>query len=707
VDDLTKEFLAESREGLDRMDRCLTQLETQPGDRELLSEIFRSVHTIKGTTGFLGFGRLEMLAHSGENLLGALRDGELEANPDVIDGLLQLMDGLRRILELIERLGHEGDRSDDQDLELIELMRNLKQHGHAGERAIDPGLVSAPAAVNQSAADKTLRIDVEVLDRMVNLVGELVLTRNQILQCRAGSSTLPELARRLDCVTADLRETVMQARMQPVGVLFGKFPRMVRDLARSCGKQVRIELRGESTGLDKTLIEAIKDPLIHALRNAIDHGIERPEQRLAAGKPAEGLVMMRAWHQSGFVLVEISDDGAGISARRVLAKALERGLLTEEQAAHLTLLETQELIFMPGFSTAAEVSHISGRGVGMDVVRANVEKAGGTVELESLEGCGTTLRLRVPLTLAIVPALVVSSGGHTFCLPQSALLELVYVTTAEAGSCIERIGDTELYRLRERLLPMIWLDTLLGLEHGRTGRCKNGFYLAVLEADGCHFGLVVDELMNPEEIVVKPIPTVLRDIGMFSGATVLGNGTLALILYVAATAARAGVKPGQVSARDEERTSAPVGESPSFLVFAGRTESRWGAVSSTADEERRALPLSLVERIESIPRSAMEYVGGRYILQYRGELLPVEDAGSVLENTGAEEILTVLICRRRDAGRSGLIVRAVLDVGTGSPLASGLELCGEPLALIGDRLTVVHALDASAPRAEERWREVA
>ena len=352
--------------------------------------------------------------------------------------------------------------------------------------------------------EKTLRIDVEVLNRMMNLVGELVLTRNQILQSSAEAGNFPELARRLDSVTADLRETVMQARMQPVGHLFQKFPRMVRDLAKSCGKRVRIEFEGQETGLDKSLLEAIKDPLTHAVRNAIDHGIEEARGRALAGKPMEGVVRLKARHHNGSVVIEISDDGGGIVAAKVLKKALERELVTEEQAAAMTEREVLQMVFLPGFSTAAAVTTVSGRGVGMDVVMSNVEKVGGTVELESQEGVGTMLRLRVPLTLAIVRALVVRSGGQSFCVPQGGLAELVYVPARDAETAVERIGDAEVYRLRERLLPMVRLDRMLGLEGANTVPA-HGFYLVVLEAEGCRYGLVVDDLMAPEEIVVKPL----------------------------------------------------------------------------------------------------------------------------------------------------------------------------------------------------------
>jgi len=712
VDELTKEFLAESLEGLDRMDRCLTELEQRPGDKGLLAEIFRSVHTIKGTTGFLGFGRLEKLAHAGETLLGSLRDGRLTANTRLVGGLLELMDGLRTILALIDKTGKEGTRASDEDHELIALMEELNREGDEDaessaeeaaplEVTAGPGPVAASVAAAPPAAmaDKTLRIDVEVLNRMMNLVGELVLTRNQIMQSNGDSETFPELARRLDSVTADLRETVMQARMQPVGHVFSKFPRMVRDLGLNCGKSVRIEFSGQETGLDKSLLEAIKDPLTHAVRNAIDHGIESPRARTMAGKAVEGVVSLRAYHHNGTVVIEVEDDGAGISTARVLAKAIERGLVTEERAAAMTEREVLQMVFLPGFSTAAKITTVSGRGVGMDVVLANVEKVGGSVEIESHEGKGTRLRLRVPLTLAIVRALVVRSGGQSFCLQQSSLAELVYVPWREAAVAVEFIGDAELFRLRDTLLPMVRLDRMLGLDGVAANRQSHGFYLIVLESDGCAYGLVVDDLLAPEEIVVKPLSPVLREIGLFSGATVLGNGALAMILDVAATGVRGGIKPRNAEETLAAAMPAPLAAaaSSSFLIFEDHR--------SGQRAQRTALPLSVVVRIESVAMTKIEFAGDRPLLQYRGELLPLDDRGGVLAELLAgdpEATVTVLICQkaaspgerqagdRRSRQRMGMVVRRVIEVANGDVLEQRAEVCAERLAMVNDRLTVVH-----------------
>jgi two-component system chemotaxis sensor kinase CheA len=463
---------------------------------------------------------------------------------------------------------------------------------------------------------------------------------------------------------------------------------MVRDLARTCGRSVRVEFAGQETGLDKSLLEAIKDPLTHAVRNAVDHGIEAAGVRMLAGKPAEGCVRLRAFHQSGSVVIEVSDDGAGIAMERVLAKAVERRLVTHEQAAAMSERDALQLIFLPGFSTAEAVTTVSGRGVGMDVVRANVERVGGRVEVESRVGVGTTLRMRVPLTLAIVPSLVVRSGGQSFALPQSALIELVELLNKDEAQMVERIGSAEVYRLRESLLPLVWLDRLLGLP-----RCEeetqNGHYIAVLEAEGCRYGLVVDDLESPEEIVVKPLSAVLREIGLFTGATVLGNGTLALIVDVAATAARAGVKAIEEEMVERKTTEAETQkiEEISMLIFEDRVR------------ERIALPLEVVERIERVPMGRIEYAGGRALLQYRGELLALRDEGDVLiemeagRAQGDVGMVTVLICC--DAGlrggrRIGMVVRQVLDISPGKMLEREQGVDGMELAMVKERLTVVH-----------------
>ncbi len=611
MDELTREFLIESQEGLDRMERCLTELETHPGDTGLLADIFRSVHTIKGTTGFLGFKRLEKLAHAGENLLGLLRDNTLPADRAIITGLLQLLDGLRTILKAIEADNSEGDGS---DAALIERLRELQQPATLPPSTSDslPGSISesrffssqpeppaqpvtplsaelspAPAAVRHpagvrpsepaapaptspsqpseaasdrgtrpcvgSAAESTLRVDVALLNRMMNLVGELVLTRNQVLQATSGDANMTILSRRLDMVTADLREAVMKARLQPISNVFSKIPRIVRDLSQALGRQVRIEMEGQDTELDKSLLEAIKDPLTHAVRNALDHGIEAPAVREAAGKPAQGVLRLRAAQEGSHVLIDVADDGAGIPVERIRQKAIERGLISIDRAAQLSDRELLQFIFVPGFSTAAAVTNVSGRGVGMDVVRTNVERIGGKVEIDSRAGRGTTLRLRIPLTLAIIPALIVRSLEQSFAVPQGALSELVHISPEQAPAAIEWIENAPLYRLRGKLLPLVFLGGLLRPGSSLSAPPPRDQFIAVLDTDGRRFGLVVDGLADPEEIVVKPLSAVLKAIGLYSGATVLGNGDLALILDPGAIAVRCRVSLAEEGRRQRGR----------------------------------------------------------------------------------------------------------------------------------------------------------
>jgi two-component system chemotaxis sensor kinase CheA len=726
MDELTREFLIESQEGLDRMERCLTDLETRPHDTALLAEIFRSVHTIKGTTGFLGFKRLEKLAHSGENLLGLLRESKLTADAPTITGLLQLLDGLRSILKTIEAEGNEGD---GEDAELIARLDELQNPGApraapaaaAPAPAVEVPVVAAPPVavapavpekveaapvpatrvsadlektaaepeaevakakvVTTAAAESTLRVDVTLLNRMMNLVGELVLTRNQVLQATAADPNMTLLSRRLDMVTADLRESVMKARMQPVSNIFSKMPRIVRDLSQVLGRKVRLEVEGQETELDKSLLEAIKDPLTHAVRNSLDHGIEPPAVREAAGKNPEGVLKLRAAQEGSHVLIEVTDDGAGMAVDKIRNKAIERGLITAERAAALAERELLQLIFLPGFSTAAQVTNVSGRGVGMDVVKTNVEKIGGKVEVDSRAGKGTTIRMRIPLTLAIIPALIVRSVGQSFALPQGALSELVHVPPGQAASSIEWIEDAPLYRLRGKLLPLVFLDKLLMPASDHKLATERDNFIAVLDADGRRYGLVVDGLADPEEIVVKPLSAVLKDIGLYSGATVLGNGDLALILDPSMIAQKSGVN---MSAEEEAAAAAGAGQE----AEAGKTMEY---LLVEAASRQAAVPLGDVLRIEQLQVSRIEYIGYRPVLNFEGQLLPVEDSGGVLAAVADKPDAQIIVVVCREGNRHvGIAVSHVLDVAAGGDLfEAGTTMRTGGVTLLKNRVTGV------------------
>jgi two-component system chemotaxis sensor kinase CheA len=742
MDELTREFLIESQEGLDRMERCLTDLEERPQDAGLIGEIFRSVHTIKGTTGFLGFKRLETLAHAGENLLGQLREGKLTANRPIITGLLHLLDGLRSILKTIEADSNEGEGEDTGLIGRLEELQVPAQarakhpaHARAGatsalvlpaepERAQPAALESVPEEPAQAAtpapmapveaegdqvrpraqgtaAESTLRVDVTLLNRMMNLVGELVLTRNQVLQATSADPRMTLLSRRLDMVTADLRESVMKARMQPVSNIFSKMPRIVRDLSQSLGRRVRLQVEGQDTELDKSLLEAIKDPLTHAVRNSLDHGIEPPDVRQAAGKNPEGTLKLRAAQEGSHVIIEVYDDGAGISVDKIRKKAVERGLITTQRAARQSERELLQLIFVPGFSTAAAVTNVSGRGVGMDVVRTNVEKIGGKVEIDSRAGKGTTLRMRIPLTLAIIPALIVRSLNQSFALPQGALSELVHIPPEQAAAAIEWIENAPLYRLRGKLLPLVFLDRLLmpGVEHKMAAERDN--FIAVLDADGRRFGLVVDGLADPEEIVVKPLSAVLKTIGLFSGATVLGNAELALILDPGSIALKAGV-----SMREEDAVRANEGETDAGAVAALEY------LLVEAAGRQAAVPLADVLRIEQLPLSRIEYIGYRPVLNFEGQLLPVEDSGGVLAAVEGNPQAQIIVVVCREANRHvGIAVSHVLDVAAGGDLfEAGTAQRTGGVTLLKNRVTNVVDLGVVAPlpagEAQPAWSEI-
>jgi two-component system chemotaxis sensor kinase CheA len=544
-------------------------------------------------------------------------------------------------------------------------------------------------------------VDVALLNRMMNLVGELVLTRNQVLQATAADPNMTMLSRRLDMVTADLRESVMKARMQPVSNVFSKMPRMVRDLTHTLGRRVRLQMEGQETELDKSLLEAIKDPLTHAVRNSLDHGIEPPDVREAAGKDPEGTLTLRAVQEGSHVLVEVSDDGAGISPEKIRNKAIERGLLTPERAAQLGERDLLQLIFLPGFSTAAQVTNVSGRGVGMDVVRTNVEKIGGKVEIDSRVGKGTTLRMRIPLTLAIIPALIVRSINQSFALPQGALSELVHIPPDQAATAIEWIEGAPLYRLRGHLLPLVFLDRLLmpGRECKLASDRDN--FICVLDADGRRFGLIVDSLADPEEIVVKPLSSVLKDIGLFSGATVLGNADLALILDPGSIAIQTGVTISSEEAQAVEGESEAEAARMRYLLVevAGR---------------QAAVPLADVLRIEQLPFSRIEYIGYRPVLNFEGQLLPVEDSGGILAAAAGNPEMQIVVVVCSDGDRHvGIAVSHVLDVTSGANLfEAGTGARTEGVTLLKDRVTSVVNLGGVPPlpateSAPEGWQPTA
>ncbi len=894
--EIVKEFLVESYENLDRLDRDLIALEKDPGNGEILASVFRTIHTIKGTSGFLAFNKLESVTHVGESLLARLRDGLLTLTSEITTALLAMVDVVRQMLGNIDATGSEGERNDQELIATLTRLLQAKaepdppphpvpakeetqpndspqpgpdaadvlvQQGTAKGSEVHPGVEQQsaedpqpvaelavekaavkpqevpetlnvqPQARGQSASDTTIRVDVSQLDRLMNRMGELVLLRNQIVQFTNSSedSGLLATSQRLNLLTTELQEGVMKTRMQPIGNIWSKFPRTVRDVALGCGKQVRIEMEGKDTELDKTIIEAIKDPLTHIVRNSVDHGIEDPEARTAAGKNPEGLLFLRAFHEGGQVNIEITDDGAGLDYEKIRNKAIQKGMITADQAARMTEREITNLIWLPGFSTAEKVTNVSGRGVGMDVVKTNIEKIGGTVDLQSKPGQGSTVRMKIPLTLAIIPALIVTTAGDRYAIPQVSLLELVRLEGEQARKGIELIHEAPVYRLRGQLLPLVylkrelkvssnahpsdsselpatssedlvdfasarqahqdWVERLRGVLDGKTTMtvdqagshklCALGKWIysaglkdygdiaemcalekahqefhglvrdivalkldgaqaqaeqqfrnvgpasekiielltivarkvsesqnaniVVLRADDQQFGLVVDEINDTEEIVVKPLSKQLKSINTYAGATIMGDGKVALILDVMGLAQCANVvteAKDHALAEQAPETAGTAGEKQTFLLFAGPGDSRM------------AIPLSTLARLEEFPVAQVEMSGSQWVTQYRGQILPLVRLTVVLEERRARlralqappapDSAPIQVLVLNHEGRScGLVVERILDIVEGRADVKMAATRASVLysVLIGDRVTEL--LDIPAILRSADW----
>lgn len=752
MDDILRDFLSEANDSIDALDRALVRFEREPGDPELLSEIFRVMHTIKGTCGFLGLARLAAVAHAGENILGQFRDGALSPTQDSVSAILEAIDLIKALLAHLEAQGAEPAGEDSaliqrlnaiasadaappqaqeplaarvgglstidcaaelalarakaspegvrlhgaQDDTLLSALRDgawgaisgeagpslsatLIQLGLGGEaelelllRSLEAGLgelgvdadaisetiaalrvgaapsapqapQAAPASQASSIAAQTIRVQVEALEQLMNVASELVLIRNQLLQTLRAQPESPFAGplHRLNHVTTELQESVMTTRMQPIGAAWAKLPRLARDLALELNKRIDVTMQGEETELDRQVLELIKDPLTHMIRNAADHGLEAPGERAKAGKPETGRIMLSARHEGSHIVIEIADDGRGLMTAKLRAKALAQGLITPAEAETLSENKIQQLIFHPGFSTAAQVSGISGRGVGMDVVRTNIEKIGGTVELSSTEGKGTRFTIRIPLTLTIVSALIVGCGGEKFAMPQSSVVELVGVGGG-AGRHIEHVNGAPVLRLRDRLLPLVSLQDLMQLDAPvrEDERC-----VLILRVGALSYGVIVDRVFDTEEIVVKPAASVLRAIPYYSGATILGDGAVIMILDPKGIAQRLGaIDASSDDAQDEARAGETLVQ---LLVMRG------------AGATLKATPLQLVSRIEEAEAQSVEYANGKPVLQYRGRLMPLVALDEGVRIGARRQPVVVF----EDETRAiGLVVEEIVDV---------------------------------------------
>jgi len=699
MDDLLREFLTETNESLDTVDVELVRFEQEPNNAKILDNIFRLVHTIKGTCGFLGLPRLEALAHAAETLMGKFRDG-MPVTGEAVTLILSTIDRLKEVLGGLEQNEAEPE---GVDKDLIGELERMAMAGtvHAKpepkaeakkpeiiaqslERALRPGEVSLddlerafrettvetapvkseakpkPAKTDRKpvieeledrpdskVANQSIRVNVETLESLMTMVSELVLTRNQLLEIarRHEDSEFKVPLQRLSNVTAELQEGVMKTRMQPIGNAWQKLPRIIRDLASELNKEIELEMHGADTELDRQVLDLIKDPLTHMVRNSADHGLETVEQRRAAKKPEKGTIRLSAYHEGGHIIIEISDDGRGLNTARIRQKVIENGLATESELEKMTEAQIHKFIFGAGFSTAAAVTSVSGRGVGMDVVRNNIDQIGGTVDVKSVQGEGSSFTIKIPLTLAIVSALIVEAGGDRYAIPQLSVIELVRAQ-ANSDHRIERIKDTPVLRLRNKLLPLIHLKKLLKIDDGADSQPENGF-IVVTQVGTYTFGIVVDGVFHTEEIVVKPMSTKLRHIAMFSGNTILGDGSVIMIIDPNGIAQTVGSAATQ-AAGDEAQQTGHVEKTISMLVF------------RAGSNQPKAVPLSLVTRLEEIDCKKIELSNGRHLVQYRGQLMPlvrVSDDVSV-RTEGAQPLLVF-----SDAGRSmGLVVDEIIDI---------------------------------------------
>ncbi|WP_026379080.1 hybrid sensor histidine kinase/response regulator [Afifella pfennigii] len=732
MDELLREFLTETNESLDVADAELVKFEREPNNANILNNIFRLVHTIKGTCGFIGLPRLATLAHAAETLMDKFRQG-VPVTPEAVSLVLQTIDRIKEILAKLEASGGTEPEGSDADLiALLEAMANAETAEAAEpqvtvgelvpqvlERPLLPGEVpldelermfreteveietpkpargkgrkststaapdepaartqapSAPAAAepqkpaepdapkaagNEASAaaaannvsNQSIRVNLDVLENLMTMVSELVLTRNQLMEIarRQEDSDFKVSLQRLSTVTAELQEGVMRTRMQPIGHAWQKLPRIVRDLAQDLGKQIELEMAGADTELDRQVLDLIKDPLTHMVRNSADHGLESAAERRAAGKPEKGTIRLSAFHEGGHIIIEIADDGRGLNTDRIRAKAAEKNLASEAELAKMPDSQIHRFVFHAGFSTADKVTNVSGRGVGMDVVRSNIELIGGNVDVRSADGKGSTFVIKIPLTLAIVPALIVEVARERLAIPQLAVVELVRIQPGSEHR-IERIKEAPVLRLRDKLLPVVHLGRLLGHASEQEESTVEDGFIAVMQVGNRTFGVIVDAVFHTEEIVVKPMSSMLRHIGMFSGSTILGDGTVIMIVDPNGVAQAAATTIESTASQAASETAALPGDAEakvSMLVF------------RAGSQEPKAVPLSLVTRLEEFEVDKVELSGGRPILHYRGDLIPLVYADERM-TPRAEGTQPMLIFS--DNGHTmGLVVDEIVD----------------------------------------------
>lgn len=724
--EIVKEFLIESFESLLKINDEITYYEKNPTDKDLLNSIFRKVHTLKGSSGFLGLKKLQEITHSAESILDLIRNDSITLSTEKVDIFLECFDSCLELLKSIEETGKENNKDysslkrkfsivlekeisssdnlyNDGGINIEELPDKKAKSNNSTKSEAPPAKipelkkVEIPAVKEKSAsslipivkeiepehsseqsanktgglADSVVRVNVQLLDKIMNIVGELVLNRNQILQFAStiDSSELNRLSQQLNIITTELQTDIMTTRMQPVGNVLSKFERIVRDLSRSQGKKIKFEIIGKDTELDKTLLEAIRDPLTHLVRNSVDHGVELPEIRLKNNKPEEGIIIIKSFHEGGQVTIEINDDGNGIDPKKILDKAIQKGIINLEQSLKMSPRQILNIIFMPGFSTAEQVTNISGRGVGMDVVKSNIEKIGGTVDIISEVGEGTTFKLKIPLTLAIVPALVIQNKGETFAIPQVNLLELVRLEGKESLAQLEVLHDSEFFRLRGNLIPIFRLsESLNDPRKMGSGTLVNelekneSLNIVILSADDRVYGLIVDSILDTEEIVVKPLSKKLKNLTLFAGATIMGDGRVALIVDALGFF-------NTVDRGNEHKLDTLMNHAKQSNNY--DSENQEVLICSLNDKRNYAIPLMLVNRLEEFQASDVEWTGDQAIMKYGNSPMPLINLEKTLKikekslidevRSGSSEIVPCVVVKIRE-NSVGLVVNKIKDI---------------------------------------------
>ncbi|SHO50683.1 hybrid sensor histidine kinase/response regulator [Desulfopila aestuarii] len=751
-DEILQGFIEESLEHLADIENDLLTIEEGGAniDEELVNKVFRAAHSIKGGAGFMGLTSIQELSHASENVLGLIRSKKLIPNPEIINVLLLASDQLRQMIEDVQN-SNEVDISahldplnsifdgtfaqaaaaepkkkatapkkkaaepvveiepepeptvaePEPEPELAEEEDVLDQEDEEieEEEDIPATVVSNPQRIQDTDQAKkstpatkvetSIRVNVSLLDSLMTLAGELVLSRNQLLQTIGTDDfrNAETVGQRIDLITSELQEAIMLTRMQPIGNVFNKFPRVVRDLSKKLAKKIDLTIVGKDVELDKTIIEAINDPLTHLIRNSVDHGIEMPAERKKKGKPETGLVILKAYHEAGQVVIEIRDDGKGIDGDALAASAVAKGLLTADQIKVMSEKEKVNLIFLPGFSTAAKVTDVSGRGVGMDVVKTNLDQLGGHVDILSEVGLGTTISIKLPLTLAIIPCQIIMTGDERYAIPQVNLEELLRIPANQVKERVERVGDAEVVRLRGNLLPLIRLSDVIGLDRtfwddkdqtfkedrremisdrrskasplfgtsdksqseqqqrpnrsviDRRYAASSALNIVVVSTGAMKYGLVVDRLLDSEEIVIKPLGRHLQQCKGYAGATIMGDGRIALILDVANLA-----RMSNLTSLDGSDRATEIAHSMEEAIKAKKDKQAL-LIFRSSETEQFAVPLNQVERIEKIKASDIEMLGGKRVMKYRGgslSLIRVDDLAMVQPLADYDNLLVIV-----------------------------------------------------------------